>query len=549
MEKRILRTSYLWVALLMLAACTQDETMDDNTLPEGKYPLEIASVTMSVESSSKPWNANAPQTRVAESEDGNSSVWEWNGTEKIGVQFGSEQVTYTLEDGQSLTPSKQLYWQNKESQSLTAWYPAYEEGNGTIDLSNQTDALAYVLQTTETANFDKPVTLGFKHQLAKVRIVLVGVTSQVYKVEINNYTSCSFNPADGTVTGNTSGYIAMKPYNYLGIGECWEANVVPGTVNGNALVRLNDTTAVNITGISSFEVGSLNTITLSVTTEGEISIQSITVADWPVGGEHTLTRAETDGSAWTWQSGDQVALNIAPYNGTPATYTLTYGNDARWTASSKIGEMLLPATVEAWWPNTASASEFSFQHDSQGGTIYINGIPTWLEGTVDQSSIDKLTQNDWMTSEQITIGNPSIDLTLQHRLAKVTLNIQSSETINEVRFFSYSPNAPQGVTSSILTRLAVRPLQNSNTYTAIVSAFYYNGDIGYLPFVKIKVGENNTEKWVYLPRNIGTNGSLSAGNAYTFNLTVNSTNALDTRSAGTSDCELELVSVTRMNNN
>ena len=247
-----------------------------------------------------------------------------------------------------------------------------------------------------------------------------------------------------------------------------------------------------------------------------------------------ITRATmNDGNDWSW-------------HGTATEYTLTYGSNT-WNTSPEIGTITLPATAEAWWPSTASASEFSFQHDSQGGTIYINGISTWLEGTVDQSSIDKLTQNDWITSEQITIGNPSIDLTLQHRLAKVTLNIQSSETINEVRFFSYSPNAPQGVTSSILTRLAVRPLQNSNTYTAIVSAFYYNGDIGYLPFVKIKVGENNTEKWVYLPRNIGTNGSLSAGNAYTFNLTVNSTNALDTRSADTSDCELKLVEVRDMN--
>ena len=255
-----------------------------------------------------------------------------------------------------------------------------------------------------------------------------------------------------------------------------------------------------------------------------------------------ITRAATDGNDWSWQDNDQIKMNITPYGGTATEYTLTYQN-GNWN-NTVIGEMTLPATAEAWWPSTASASEFSFQHDSQGGTIYINGISTWLEGTVDQSSIDKLTQNDWMTSEQITIGNPSIDLTLQHRLAKVTLNIQSSETINEVRFFSYSPNAPQGVTSSILTRLAVRPLQNSNTYTAIVSAFYYNGDIGYLPFVKIKVGENNTEKWVYLPRNIGTNGSLSAGNAYTFNLTVNSTS---TRSTDTQECELELVDVEDMN--
>ena len=65
--------------------------------------------------------------------------------------------------------------------------------------------------------------------------------------------------------------------------------------------------------------------------------------------------------------------------------------------------------------------------------------------------------------------------------------------------------------------------------------------------MRIKVGADNTEKWVNLPQNIGTYGSLSAGNAYTFNLTVNSTNTLGTRSAGTSDYELELVEVRDLN--
>ena len=148
-----------------------------------------------------------------------------------------------------------------------------------------------------------------------------------------------------------------------------------------------------------------------------------------------------------------------------------------------------------------------------------------------------------MTSGQITIGGSSIDLTLQHRLAKVTVIITSSETINEVRFFSYTPNYPTGA-SGVDSYLAVNPLVTNNAYTAIVSAYNYNDDIGYLPFMRVKVGEDNTEKWVYLPRNLGVEGSLSAGNAYTFNLMINNTS---TRSADTSDCELELVEVRDMN--
>ena len=223
---------------------------------------------------------------------------------------------------------------------------------------------------------------------------------------------------------------------------------------------------------------------------------------------------------------------------------MTYQN-GNWN-NTALGEMTLPATAEAWWPSTASASEFSFQHDNQVEAIYHTDIPTWLDGTVDQSSMSKLAQNDWMTSGQITIGNPSIDLTLQHRLAKVTVTITSSETINEVRFFSYTPNTPTSVSSGNSSYLAVIPLVTNNTYTAIVSAFYYNNDIGYLPFMRVKVGENNAEKWVYLPRTLGIQGNLSAGNAYTFNLTVNNTS---TRSTDTQECELELVKVEDMNKN
>ena len=255
-----------------------------------------------------------------------------------------------------------------------------------------------------------------------------------------------------------------------------------------------------------------------------------------------ITRAATDGNDWSWQDNDQIKMSITPHNGTATEYILTYQN-GNWS-NTALDEMVLPATAEAWWPSTASASEFSFQHDNQVEAIYHTDIPTWLDGTVDQSSMSKLAQNDWMTSGQITIGNPSIDLTLQHRLAKVTVTITSSETINEVRFFSYTPNTPTSVSSGNSSYLAVIPLVTNNTYTAIVSAFYYNNDIGYLPFMRVKVGENNAEKWVYLPRTLGIQGNLSAGNAYTFNLTVNNTS---TRSTDTQECELELVDVEDMN--
>lgn len=51
-----------------MTACTQDELADGDTLPEGLYPVEIASVSIGGESSVQPWGADAPQTRAVDGE-------------------------------------------------------------------------------------------------------------------------------------------------------------------------------------------------------------------------------------------------------------------------------------------------------------------------------------------------------------------------------------------------------------------------------------------------------------------------------------------------
>ena len=71
---------------LLLSACSQDELAENNTtLPEGEYPLQIGSVTLTAEVSEQPW------TRVAESTDGMSSVWK--DRDKIGVRIGDNEET------------------------------------------------------------------------------------------------------------------------------------------------------------------------------------------------------------------------------------------------------------------------------------------------------------------------------------------------------------------------------------------------------------------------------------------------------------------------
>ena len=74
---RLIKTAYTALACLMLAACASDELTDGTVqdLPEGKYPLQIAGVSITAGSNAEPWGADTPQTRVAEETDGKGSHW------------------------------------------------------------------------------------------------------------------------------------------------------------------------------------------------------------------------------------------------------------------------------------------------------------------------------------------------------------------------------------------------------------------------------------------------------------------------------------------
>ena len=215
--------------LLATAACTKDELADGDRLPEGQYPLEIAAVTLSVEGGeAQPWGA--PQTRVSENADGTGSVWEWDGSEMIGVQLGDKTTTYTLNTDHTLLADRQLYWTSTApNQPVTAWYPATD---GNLDLRDQdTNGLAYLLHGTGTGDHLTPVTLTFTHSLAKVRVTPTDdALGEVQSLQLYAYTQCTYEK--GTVVqGSQEGWIKMKKCEYTENSNaitCWEANVVPG---------------------------------------------------------------------------------------------------------------------------------------------------------------------------------------------------------------------------------------------------------------------------------------------------------------------------------
>lgn len=249
--------------LLATAACTKDELADGDRLPEGQYPLEIARITLSVEGGeAQPWGA--PATRVSENADGTGSVWEWDGSEMIGVQLGDKTTTYTLNTDHTLLADRQLYWTSTApNQPVTAWYPATD---GTLDLRDQdTNGLAYLLHGTGTGDYLTPVTLTFTHSLAKVRVTPTGdALGEVQSLQLYTYTQCTYEK--GTVVqGSQEGWIEMKKCEYTENGNaitCWEANVVPGyTIT--KLMANNDNKERDLSAAITPEAGKFYNITLN----------------------------------------------------------------------------------------------------------------------------------------------------------------------------------------------------------------------------------------------------------------------------------------------
>ena len=246
--------------LLLLAACTKDELADDARLPEGQYPLEIARITLSVEGGeAQPWGA--PQTRVSEKEDGNSSKFDADDKFAVQIDDKGEVGTYTVRDNNTVEAEVPLYWSDTDEHTVNAWYPDTE---GPLNLSDQSQSLAYLLSGTGTGDYESPVELTFTHQLAKVRITPTDdALGEVTSLQLYTYTQCTYEKGK-VVQGTDEGWIKMKKCEYTENGAtitCWEANVVPGYEIKK--LRANGTEERNLSAAITPEAGKFYNITLN----------------------------------------------------------------------------------------------------------------------------------------------------------------------------------------------------------------------------------------------------------------------------------------------
>ena len=395
MKRSILQNKfYLWMSVLMLTACTQDElTKQGDTLPEGMYPLQISGITLKAESSVQPWGADVPQTRVSESKDGNSSVWQ-NG-DKINVQIGNGTPgVYTYTDGKPEVANGDApaYWANTDNgQTITAWYTSL--GSKTVDLSNQTNGLAYVLTAQTIADFNEPASLTFSHALAKIRVVLTGEQAEkVTTVQVKSLTRCTYDKAKGTVSGSSEGWIEMLPATYNG-ETYWEANVVPDheireiQLNGNTPCNLKST--VNPVG------GSYHEITITVNQKIPV-VQGGETIDKP--GDYIMKGTITESVTL---SGDGITLTLDGINST--------ANNAIHITSGN------PTLVVKGTSNSFSCSDTPILLDPNANVT--------IKGSTDEPTDSKLTIRTSSTDGVAGIGSASESSCGNISIANVTLDV------------------------------------------------------------------------------------------------------------------------------
>ena len=273
MRKNRLFTTICLMAVALLAACTQDELAEQgNTLPDGEYPLQIGSVSITAEASEEPW------TRIAENEtDGMGS--HWTGDDEFYVKFeGSDEVgIYKITDAATgaVKPVKSIYWKSTQPANIIAWYPLNEE----LDFTHQNQGLTYLLKATGNGDYQStPINLNFIHQLAKVRVKLEGTKAD----EVTAVTVCSYptsTHSHGTLDSQdrslTPQYVSMREATYDGV-KYWEANLRPGTLQAN----------------NSFEVAKAEGAPVRVTLDADVPITAGQVHTITIGVEQAPTEID-----------------------------------------------------------------------------------------------------------------------------------------------------------------------------------------------------------------------------------------------------------------
>lgn len=286
MKRGRLFTAICLMAAILFTACTQDELSSPSEGVEGAYPLQIGSVTMSVESSEQPW------TRVSESTDGQSSVW--NDGDEFYVKFeGSDEVgIYKITDAATgaVEAVTSIYWKSTQPANIIAWYanPQPNEANWMYFDNQNRDGLAYLLRAEKTVAYgDAPISLQFTHQFAKLRVVTKG-TAEVGQIIVRDaHTWCQVQ--DGEITRSLGSDSYMYKAEYEGIGTCWEINAAPCDIEIFYVSPEGDPGVQKACFLDSpitLTAGTLNVVTITAHRQGTTTID-LSTGDYTINGDGT----------------------------------------------------------------------------------------------------------------------------------------------------------------------------------------------------------------------------------------------------------------------
>ena len=265
------------------ASCSQDDMPQTGgtPLPEGEYPLTLTA------------RVDGMNTRTAGKD-------EWTVGDEIGVRIGADGTighyrlnvsngTGTVEE--AIIP---VYWQNTNSSTVTAWYPYDAQLN--VNISDQSKGFAEIDFLTATAtdqSYKSPVSLDFKHQMAKVSYTLQagdGITDENLEgatVQIAGCTKASF--SEGELTGMDDGWIIPASDR--------EALLVPQDMTGRPFIKVSingkDFTYTPSTKpAGNLQAGCHNTYTITVKGDKIVVETSQSVA-WGNGGSFDSELEET----------------------------------------------------------------------------------------------------------------------------------------------------------------------------------------------------------------------------------------------------------------
>ena len=209
-----------FAALAMcFAACSQEELIDNSgALPEGKYPLQIATVTIA---------DGQPSTRVTENDDRMGSTWQKD--DIIYVKFEGQDEVGTLRITDATTGAVEvvepIYW-TSQSATVIAWHNSTGQRDR-MDVSDQTGGIAYMARCKTQVDF---VFLNGFTEPTGVTLKYIAI----YDIDIENGVISAGTQESGSswMPDGTWGIGEILMYSTTVNGQvCFEATIMPGTFN------------------------------------------------------------------------------------------------------------------------------------------------------------------------------------------------------------------------------------------------------------------------------------------------------------------------------